>query len=189
MMTTRIPVTELKFGADNGGSVQYDWSEGFDEKWQSWEAALCRTCGTLSTGECENEECEAYGTEVKTFEGPMMNYYYPFDPLSAFDPNEAAKALANLPLCVVQVDETWGLALTGGGMDMSWEIVEAFTRIGLLPPAWIRLAAMADKYRDERTQYIIAALRRSLTAARDRIDYDLRDLAHVEESLRARNEA
>lgn len=65
-------------------------------------------------------------------EGPMMNYYYPVE---IDDPAETAAKLAHVPLCVVEVNGSTALALTGGGMDMSWDICRAFIMAGYLPPA------------------------------------------------------
>lgn len=79
-------------------------------------------------------------------EGPMMGYYYPLDTHGGgmYDEDELRRmaiALIDLPLCLVEVEEsfdtTLALALTGGGMDLSWEIAEGFMRLGYLPPAWI----------------------------------------------------
>jgi hypothetical protein len=66
---------------------------------------------------------------------PMMNYYYPL-PNFSMDP---AKAQAILhrdggAVCVVLVGDEPALALTGGGMDMSWDICEAFILLNYYPP-------------------------------------------------------
>lgn len=77
-------------------------------------------------------------------EEPMMNYYYPCD-LSGgrygLDPGDAQFILSvnHLPLTVVEVrgpdgEDHPALALTGGGMDLSWEICEAYCRLGQIPP-------------------------------------------------------
>jgi hypothetical protein len=79
-------------------------------------------------------------------EGPMMNYWYPC-PAVEDNPQDAATKLLGLPLCVVEVDGEWGLALTGGGMDLTWEIIEAFVRLGQLPPA--HFASGLDRAGDE----------------------------------------
>ena len=52
------------------------------------------------------------------------------------DEKEAAKALVDLPLCIVYLieEEAYFLALTGGGMDLTWQICEAYMRLGYLPP-------------------------------------------------------
>lgn len=80
-------------------------------------------------------------------EGPMMNYRYDIDSRRVGGPREAAAALARLPLCLVVFEgNDEYLALTGGGMDLSWEICEAYMRLGYLPPAhFIDLPGMAGK--------------------------------------------
>lgn len=68
-------------------------------------------------------------------EGPMMNYWYPVDSIDDdADAEVAAVAIAGLPLCVVMVGGSYGLALTGGGMDLSWDICRAYIATGNLPP-------------------------------------------------------
>ena len=48
---------------------------------------------------------------------------------------QAAKLISHLPLCVVEFrDGRTGLALTGGGMDLSPQICQAFIALGYLPP-------------------------------------------------------
>ncbi len=80
-------------------------------------------------------------------EGPMMNYWYPL-PAVEDDPVQSAADLADLPLCVVRVEDEWGIALTGGGEDLTWEIVEAYLRLGQLPPRhFADLPGQADRPR------------------------------------------
>jgi hypothetical protein len=148
-----------------------------EETWPAWRC-------TSTDPECEN-----YGAEIDPHEsgaeGPMMNYSYALPegfPLHG-DEYEAASAIADLPLCVVRFEGFEGgfaLALTGGGMDLTWEIAEAFTRLGYLPPlAYCYLPEMCgrgtlsnagtdDKQLSERDARIIAACRRSLTEYRER---------------------
>lgn len=78
---------------------------------------------------------------------PMYNAAYPIDLLPLNNsPEDAAAAIADLPLCIavtnicpedeyppVELPEVM-LALTGAGMDMSWEICLAYMRLGYLPP-------------------------------------------------------
>ena len=62
----------------------------------------------------------------------MMNYAYP---CAWHDGATAALMLVDLPLVpVVLADGTHALALTGGGMDLSWEICRAYVALGFLPP-------------------------------------------------------
>lgn len=131
-----------------------DWSETMGENmegWRAFEAFTCDGCGRVvvcsSLGENEHRDIE-HEVEVIvegeaemqrctcdasiSFEGPMMAYWYPLD---GIDCEDAARKIAHLPLCVVQFeDERTGLALTGGGMDLSWEICEAFIALGYWPP-------------------------------------------------------
>lgn len=98
-------------------------------------------------------------------DGPMMSYWYPC-PLD--DPAEAARTLAtyHLPLCVVSVDGEHGLALTGGGMDLSWEICEAFARLGFCPPLhYCDLPRMAGRESEASTPFILAACARTTEIA------------------------
>lgn len=187
----RVPVGELIFGA-KPTSTSFDWSQDYDDelgerRWEAWEYGTCEFCEQLTdtSGVCQNEECEYADQQVKTLEGPMMSSYWPFDPLTDFEPDEAAKLIVDLPLCIVQINEDeYGLALTGGGMDLSWEITEAFTRIGMLPPTDLRLPVMADKYWNERTEYIIGAMERAHRGALARLQHEMDELHHVEAQLR-----
>jgi hypothetical protein len=116
----------------------------------------------LSCSDCtyvviDPDHCDG---NIPLVEGPMMNYYYP---VKLYDCADAARKIAHLPLCVVEMrDGETGLALTGGGMDLSWEICEAFICLGYYPPAhFCDLPEMADKYMNERTLKIIKACQES----------------------------
>lgn len=145
--------------------------------WRAWEAQRCETCGAvlvLTTGEGgeshramadrhddEDErdkarECEGY---IGLSEGPMMNTFWPADfrPLSCED---AAARIADVPLCVVELDGETGFALTGGGMDLSWEIAHAYMLAGMYPPVSVRLPAMASRF-GPRERWIVAGMRAS----------------------------
>lgn len=127
------------------GSINYDWTShemGSEEGWDSWEPQECEKCGAVfalmpGNGECQHNEldadleldCDGY---VGLAEGPMMSYWYPCDVKK--DPEGAAEKILGCSMCVVRVGDVYGLALTGGGMDMSWEICAAFIRCGYLPP-------------------------------------------------------
>lgn len=152
--------------------------------WEFWEAVECEECGKVHVywngggGEphkdaSDTTDCAGY---LPTTEGPMMSYWYP---CPMVDEMEAARVLADLPLCVVKVDGETGLALTGGGMDLSWEICEAYTRLGYLPPIHYagRLPRMADTY-DEGKRRVIAAAKR---AAEIRIAWAQRAVEEVGE--------
>lgn len=110
--------------------------------------------------------------------GPAMNYWYPCAAINRdSDAVEAAAALAGLPLCVVEVDGAYGFALTGGGTDLTWEIVEAYMRCGQLPPVHYArdLPGMADRGgSSEVDRKIIDACTRSLAGAVENLQYSLR---------------
>lgn len=92
-------------------------------------------------------------------DGPMMNFWIP---VHITDTQAAAKKIADLPLCVVTVGEETGLALTGGGMDLSWEICDAFVAIGHYPPFHYAgdLPRMAEVWND-RKELVAAVCRKS----------------------------
>lgn len=103
--------------------------------------------------------CPRTGDDFREFdsaEGPMMNFRYPIG--ANFDA-DSARTIADLPLCLVQFDgDEVYLALTGGGMDMSWEICEGYIRLGYLPPTHFRLPRMADKYLNDHTALVVLAV-------------------------------
>jgi hypothetical protein len=108
--------------------------------------------------------CPCHGEDFREFdsaEGPMMNYRYPID--DKWFNADGARRIADLPLCIVMdnADEEVYLALTGGGMDLSWEICEAYVRLGCLPPSHFELPAMAGKKLTERTALVLTAVERS----------------------------
>ncbi|SMB96790.1 hypothetical protein SAMN00808754_1652 [Thermanaeromonas toyohensis ToBE] len=77
------------------------------------------------------------GLEDENVYEPMMNYYYPL-PRVAGDPKRLANILhqKHLPLALVCFPETksYALALTAGGMDLTWEICFGYILAGYLPP-------------------------------------------------------
>lgn len=114
-------------------------------------------------------------------EGPMMNYWYSIeedaDRYSSFDPIAAAVAVADLPVCIVEVDGAYGLALTGGGMDLSWEICAAFIALGKLPPVhFAHLPKFAESW-TERKETVVTAMRRSLDV---QVRWLLREVDHLD---------
>lgn len=214
-----IDVSHLSLRHIDETPQHYDWSTGWIEQWEFYDAdevavdasSLYCECGTPLTVkdgllahdeedgetfdhqpviELEDDDAERsyyqgvedgqvvflvagssptvdfLGHEAYLGEGPMMNYFYPCE---VPDPVEAALTLArhHLPLCVVETQAGVGLALTGGGMDLSWEICEAYMRLGYVPPSGIELPRMAGKQANETNLDIVAAMRRSYEAQRD----------------------
>jgi hypothetical protein len=133
--------------------IYFDFGKGYME---TWEVPL-----NLTEQEQENEEFS-----------PMMNYYYPLPNLFVHDmktlfgedwATKIKKQLSNTTLIYFLNDETYALALTGGGMDFSWEICESFINLGYLPPFhFCELPNMAGiQYNTAKVKRIIRACKRS----------------------------
>lgn len=129
----------------DGSSVPCEVCEGTGERPCTFEGAAVVRSGYWTCPECEQDH------DSDSCEGPMMNYYYPLPDHADIDPAAAALKLAHLPLCVVSFQQdgygwsdaavdgdlpAYALALTGGGMDLSWQIAEAHMRLGYMPPAF-----------------------------------------------------
>lgn len=181
-MTDKLNIEGLYCDAIDIKPESMDWQrQGLTDYdggpyWESWEANECEECGfdvvlQSGHGDEKHSDCEGYlgvnedGDDIVNYcdgyvplaEGPMMNYWYPF-PSQDIDPIETAKAIADLPLCVVRVGDQYGLALTGGGMDLSWEICEAFIRAGYYPPVhFADLPLMVGRGQSETDQAIVRA--------------------------------
>lgn len=186
---TKIDVTELRTDSIDVTPEDRDWSEGWPEQWDWLRVPECPECEQPGeeveeshVWKCNNPACENQGAELEDDdldEGPMMNYSY--DLPDIYDQSDAAK-LAGLPLCIVTPgednwrDAQYALALTGGGMDLSWEICEAYIRLDLLPPThYCDLPKMSGRgseaYSEEsraRDAVIVAACKRACEVALER---------------------
>lgn len=157
--------------------LSFNYGEGYGSEWEYKEASRCEECGHVDLAYGE-ERCPKCDEGYLWADGPMMNNWYLLpddifrygtDPLPA-DEVEAAKRLVSLPLCIVephfnadsrQTPSDWGMALTGGGMDLIWEIAEAYMRLGYLPPARLRLPKMAGYDPNDRRRWIVEGLIRA----------------------------
>jgi len=168
-MSKPTPINDLSCAAVDCKPIDFNWSEGYGETWEFWAAEKCDKCGIVLVGQGENERhrdldsesgCDGY----VSLSAPMMSYYYPVEIL---DVEEAARKLVNTCLCVVRIGDETGLALTGGGMNLSWEICEAFMLLGFLPPLhFCELPGMAGKDVDSaRNKRIIAGCIQSCKVA------------------------
>lgn len=174
---TTIDLESLSTAALDVTPEDRDWSEGWPEEWDWIKLPDCGWCDEPAVRDddgfewvCGNEDCEHHGEEVEDEldGGPMMNYSYAL-PLSVARDEDDARKIAGLPLCITFKQDAWGdeeyaLALTGGGMDLSWEICEAYIRLGFLPPThFCNLPAMSGRgssgYRPEHDAVIVAACR------------------------------
>lgn len=179
---------ELRLNCDAIGVTPQviDWEKAMGENMEGYrvfECSQCQGCNRMvvssSYGECEHkdiehevtvvvegeEEIQANECDATIYnEGPMMAYWYPIE---GIDPEEAARLIAHLPLCVVQFeDERTGLALTGGGMDLSWEICEAFVALGYWPPLhFCDLPRMSGRGTSDKDKALIQACMESCRIA------------------------
>ena len=131
------------------GDAHEEWSDAVEDEETFYEAQRCEACreiltfaGGYSGGKHKDAAYDAIGIDdpeevtcegyVGACEGPMMNYAYP---CAWQDGHDTARALVDLPLVpVVLRNGEHALALTGGGMDLRWEICHAYVVLGFLPP-------------------------------------------------------
>lgn len=133
--------------------------------------------------EVEPRECENAGRDSRDMdaEGPMMNYFYPVD---IDDLADAARALVDSPLVPVEIGRQTGLALSGGGMDFSWEICEAFVLLGMLPPVHFARLPRQCNYASETNLLTAAACLRSIEIQRAQLQRTEEDLRLTVADLR-----
>ena len=114
----------------------------------------------------------------------MMNYYYPLE--DEFDQDDAKKLL-DLNLCLVYFEKQdfYALALTGGGMDLSWDIIEAHIRLGYYPPLHFRPPRFAGMKQNERYESILDICVESRNIVKGWMESDIKDLERVREYLRS----
>jgi hypothetical protein len=174
---------DLKYSMVDVTPISYDWTEGYPEKWDFTAACRCDKCGGVVIGrgdgkhnEIDTESgCDGY---VESNEGPMMSYYYRLPEFSG-DLTEAATAIKGLPLVIITFEDSGehALALSGGGMDLSWQICEAFMRLGYFPPSHFSdLPQMCGRGHSAKDRWIIAACRKSLQCQKERAGRSLRRL-------------
>ncbi|MFF7750401.1 hypothetical protein ACFZCP_14250 [Streptomyces sp. NPDC007971] len=117
----RTPVTELKPLA--GRHVHFVGE--FDDPWD------------IATGEVElRNPAEEYMVIGNDGNGPMDNSYFSFSWETEMELEEMAEAISDLPVCLVMThaDMETGLCPTEKSAGWGWSLVEAFTRLGMVPP-------------------------------------------------------
>lgn len=139
-----------------------------------------------------NDFCAEHQGEIGI--EPLMSYFYPIncdfrvkvgDKCEKISENHAQAILMAYggAVCLVQVDGEAGIALTGGGMDLSWDICEAYVLLGFLPPAHFELPEFAGQESSPRNLRIVAACRRSYGRARCWMAQKLQKLRHTQSRL------
>lgn len=98
----------------------------------------------------------------------MMNYSYALPCFKDADLAEGVKKLLGLPLCIVRFmddpsGDDYALALTGGGMNLAWEICEAYLRLGYCPPVYFcDLPRMSGRGASKHDRDIVEACKEGL---------------------------
>ena len=160
------------------------------------EAETCYMCGVqVVTGPscrgCEHRDADPTSTCHGRVDGdgPMMNYWYPCDIGYV---REAALKLdrCHLPVCVVSVHGQTGLCLTGGGMDLSWEICEAYMRLGYLPPAHFaqHLPIYGRRGCSKKDRWILQGCMRAMRVARNFASNGLRNIMEIRQRTKQQQE-
>jgi hypothetical protein len=172
LLATPIPYDWTAWHADDSEDRPWEWAETLDECPRCKRANVVAVNGAIeehdeSDGSDPDDmstavSCRASGDYVREAEGPQMNYWYPVT--FPGDMADAARVISHLPLCAVTVDGKEGIALTGGGMDLSWEICEAYMLLGCAPPYHFAsdLPDMSGRL-DARCLEVLAACDRSIS--------------------------
>jgi hypothetical protein len=178
-----LNVDSLRVDCLNEKPRNYDWSRGYIEEWEVVQPFFYEDFEE----EEDNEEKTGYYSfeDMEQSNTPMMNYYYPLPDRDSFDEEDARK-INHLPLCIVHFmeSEEYALALTGGGMDLSWPICEAHIRLGYYPPVHFRLPRMAGKKASERNLMIVDACIKGREIFKRWQDNDIEDLERTRNFLR-----
>lgn len=125
----------------------------------------CSTCD--ASGRLDCQVCDGEG-RFDPDDGdpdawmPMMNFAYPLGSSHYFElPDDWRDCLINTT--IVEIDGEPYLALTGGGMDFSWEICESYIRLGYRPPShFCELPGMAGRGESAIDRAIVEACKKSL---------------------------
>lgn len=188
------PIKDLRASYIDVKPINYDWGRGdYGEVWEDYEAR--RTDDDPNRIILNTQDSEG-------FDGPVMSYFYPLPEWSQYGlpAEETALRLVDLPLCLVRFieDDTYGLALTGAGMDFSWSICEAFMVLGYLPPIhFANLPVMAGSGRSTKDRWIIQGCLQSWRVSKQRAgfalrsirqNFDLRRGEHIEESAKRKRD-
>lgn len=108
---------------------------------------------------------------------PMMNYYYPVNLGDVPEKIQGRLHLYGGSCVLVMLDENPVLVLTGGGMDMTWDIVWAYVLCGNLPPThFCRLPWQGEKMSLE-NRLIIEACKKSVRVHKSWLTRTTADLA------------
>lgn len=187
--------------------MDFDWGEGYGETWdivypdvENWTRAQCIDYWQNIRGflpkdvgkEWDLETLREHARELMENDAdafsPVMNYAYPLPDLQ-MSAEHAQSLLLSFPLVVVLMEngQRTVLALSGGGMDFSWDICEAYMVLGYLPPVhFCPPPRIAGKGLSPRTRWVLRGCRASLNVLRQRVEWKHRDIKSTEDWLRER---
>ena len=189
----RTPAKDLYADFIDCQPVNFDLSE-VEYRW--WEGLRCENCSTRYIATEQTSHCPKCGDENFVY-GPVFNYSYPIeiDRVGRFyngndedeeltDEEKAAMLLADLPLALLEMGDSYFLNLTGGGQDLSWEICEGFMVLGYLPPThFANLPRFAGAWLDARRKWVLSGISRALRIQLNWTRQRMNDVKHVRASL------
>lgn len=133
--------------------------------------------------EADAVRCVGSGRRTRD-QGPAMQFWWPVS--TDLDLQDAAFQLRGIgSVCAVDVEGTVGIALTGGGCDLSWEICASYIALGFLPPFALvdHLPTMAGAGLSARKLDVLAAADRTIEVWQAWGANGARHLAHVRDVL------
>lgn len=137
----------------------------------------------LDMWEAETVRVVVESDELSDLPDVHVNYFYAL-PHFRMDEQEAAKKISRLPLVIVYFPhepegEDYGLMLTGCGMDLSWEIADAFIQLGYLPPLFLAdLPRMADPL-DSQKRRVLTAMATAIRFKQAQLKHDARRIRDI----------
>lgn len=173
---------------------EFDWANAWDEntqesRYEYWEVTgdkhdtiySSSTGSALSftaRGKLAEYQPHEDGYEGEIPEGPMNVGFWPVGKYlpHGFEPEDVAWRMRGLSVCLVQVDEVYGVALTGIGMDLSWFLAAGAIAAGYLPWSGLTLDSWGyglSTVGEVWAKRIRAAVRYRLTGERRRATWDL----------------
>lgn len=93
-------------------------------------------------GEPSAEEFEDLVNEIEESFIPISSWIWPVHISVSLEPQHL-QAMLHLyagPVCLVEIDNSYYLGLTGAGMDLSWDLAKAYLLLGNYPPGEIARA-------------------------------------------------
>jgi hypothetical protein len=183
MFNPKTPVSDLYADYVTAKPQYFDLSTG---EYAYWLSVACDNCGKVFVSETGLGACPVCDQEPE-IDGPINNYIYPISVERIGGAEEAALAVKGLSLCILEHNDQHYLALTGCGMDMSWDIAEGYMRLGYLPPShFADLPLFAGMQLNRTTRWVLAGMRRSLRLQIGWLKSGLSTVRHIRRSLAKR---